>query len=232
MLIFLRSLFFYIGFFISLLVSACLCILIGPFLTMPGRYRFFLHWNHFIFCWLKFCCGIRIRVSGQSNIPELPVVIISNHQSPWETIFLYAYFSPVSAILKKELLSLPFFGWALSLLQPIAIDRKQKFKARRVLMQQGKERLTKGISVLIFPEGTRVPPGEERTYQSGGATLAIDAGVKLLPVAHNAGLFWPSGKFLKYPGTIDVVIGSAMETQGKDARELTRKAEKWIKQAL
>jgi 1-acyl-sn-glycerol-3-phosphate acyltransferase len=232
MLVFLRSLFFYFGFFISLLVSSCLCLLIGPFLSIQNRYRFFPCWNHFIIFWLKLSCSIKVRVTGKDNIPPLPVVIISNHQSPWETIFLYYYFSPVSAILKKELLRLPFFGWALSLLKPIAIDRKQKFKSRRAVIEHGKERLNKGISVLIFPEGTRVPYGEDRTYQSGGATLSIEAGVKLLPVAHNAGLFWPSGKFLKRPGTIDVVIGPAIETQGKNARELTRTAEHWIKQAL
>ena len=231
-LLFLRSLLFYLGFYCSLLIYACLCMLIGPWLKMPARYRFFLHWNHFIFFWLRASCGIRVRISGQENKPTVPVVIVSNHQSPWETIFLYAYFTPVSAILKKELLSLPFFGWALALLHPIAIDRSKKFKAINALIQQGKDRLSRGISVLVFPEGTRVVPGVDKAYQSGAATLALAAGVNMLPIAHNAGLFWPSGKFIKRPGTIEVRIGPLIETGNQDARSLTHEAERWIKTAL
>lgn len=232
LLLALRSFIFYLGFYSSLLIYACLCLLIGPWLSIPKRYPFFLQWNHFIFLWLRLTCRIRVEILGQENIPSFPVVIVSNHQSPWETIFLYSFFTPVSAILKKELLSLPFFGWSLALLQPIAIDRSRKFKARNDLIQQGRDRFSKGISVLVFPEGTRVAPGVEKPYQSGAATLALETGAKILPVAHNAGYFWPSGKFLKHPGTIQVRIGPLIETDGKDARSLTREAEIWIKSAL
>lgn len=199
---------------------------------MPARYRFFLHWNHFILFWLRVSCSIRVRISGQESRSAFPVVIVSNHQSPWETIFLYTYFTPVAAILKKELLSLPFFGWTLALLHPIAIDRSKKFKAINALIQQGKDRLSRGISVLVFPEGTRVVPGVDKAYQSGAATLALAAGVKILPVAHNAGHCWPSGKFIKRPGIIDVRIGPLIDSDNQDARSLTRQAEQWIKAAL
>ena len=228
----LRSLLFYLGFYSSLLIYACLCLIIGPFLTLPQRYPFFLCWNHFVVFWLKFSCGIRVKINGRENIPNEAIVIVSNHQSPWETIYLYIVFNPVSAILKRELLSIPFFGWALSLLKPIAIDRNRKFRARNQLLQQGKEKLSSGISVLIFPEGTRVSPGVHKPYQTGGSALAIEEGVKILPVAHDAGHYWPSGKFLKKPGTIRLVIGQALDSQGREVRELNQEIEQWIRQAL
>lgn len=228
----LRSFFFYVGFYSSLLVYACLCLTIGPFLAMPARYRFFLHWNDFVLFWLKFCCGISVHISGRENIPDHAVVVLSNHQSPWETIYLYRLFSPVSAILKKQLLRIPFFGWALSLLKPIAIDRSKKLAARKAVMEQGSDRLARGISIVIFPEGTRVAPGKEKPYQTGGTALAIETGSDILPVAHNAGLFWPSGKFIKFPGIISLVIGKPISSTGQSPRELTREIESWIKNAL
>ena len=231
-ILFIRSCFFYLGFYSSLLVCASFCLSIGPFLSLSGRYRYFLYWNGFVLFWLKLCCGVKVNLQGQENIPDYALVILSNHQSSWETIFLYRLFSPVSAILKKELLSIPFFGWSLALLKPIAIDRKRKLNARQAILNQGKDHLDRNISILIFPEGTRVGPGQKKTYQSGGAVLAIEAGANVLPVSHNAGLCWPSKVFIKYPGTITVRIGKPIETAGRAARELTKEVENWIKSAL
>ena len=228
--LFFRSCIFYLGFFSSLIVWTFLCLAVGLFLSLPSRYKYFLYWNKFIIAWLTITCRVKIHISGQANIPNHPVVILSNHQSPWETIFLYHFFAPVSAILKKELLSIPLFGWSLALLKPIAIDRKRKLTARQAILQQGKIRLEQNISILIFPEGTRVKVDQNKKYQSGGAVLAIEAGAAVLPVSHNAGYFWPSGKFLKYPGTIEVNIGKPIETEGRSARELTEEVESWIKQ--
>jgi 1-acyl-sn-glycerol-3-phosphate acyltransferase len=229
-ILFIRTIFFYLGFFSSLILFTFFCLTIGLILPLQQRYKYFLYWNKFIIAWLTITCGVKVVISGQENIPSQPLVILSNHQSPWETIFLYQFFSPVSAILKKELLSIPLFGWSLALLKPIAIDRKRKLTARQAILDQGKNRLEQNISILIFPEGTRVKVGENKKYQSGGAVLAIDSGAAVLPVSHNAGYFWPSGKFLKYPGTIKVNIGKAIETNGRSARELTQEVESWIKQ--
>jgi 1-acyl-sn-glycerol-3-phosphate acyltransferase len=229
-IIFIRSCFFYLGFFSSLIICALLCLSLGQFLSLPGRYRYFLYWNKFVLAWLRLCCGIRTQINGKENIPEQPFVILSNHQSPWETIFLYQFFSPVSAILKKELLSIPLFGWSLAMLNPIAIDRKRKLNARQAVLEQGKNRLDQNISVLIFPEGTRVKPGDNKKYQTGGAVLAIECNATVLPVAHNAGHYWPSGKFLKYPGMLTVNIGKPIDTANRSARELIEEVESWIKQ--
>ncbi len=228
-ILFIRSSIFYLGFFSSLIVFTIFCLTLGLVLSLQQRYKYFLYWNKFIIAWLTITCDIKVNVSGVENIPSHPVVILSNHQSPWETIFLYHFFSPVSAILKKELLSIPLFGWSLALLKPIAIDRKRKLTARQAILKQGKSRLEQNISILIFPEGTRVRVGQNKKYQSGGAVLAIESGATVLPVSHNAGYFWPSGKFLKYPGTIKVNIGKPIETSGRSARELTEEVEGWIK---
>ena len=229
-LLFFRSCLFYLGFYSSLLICACLCLTVGPFLSLSGRYRYFLYWNRFALFWLKLCCGIHVDIQGRENFPDSALVILSNHQSPWESIFLYYFFSPVAAILKKELLQIPFFGWSLALLKPIAIDRKRKLTARQAILQQGKDRLAKNISILIFPEGTRVQPGENKIYQTGGAVLAIEAGASVLPVAHDAGRYWPARRFRKYPGTIKVRIGLPISTTGRSPRELTNQVETWIKQ--
>ena len=231
-ILFIRTCLFYLGFFISLIFVTLLCITIGYFLPLKKRYHYFLYWNKFTIRWLTLCCGVKIIISGQENIPNHPVVVLSNHQSPWETIFLYQFFAPISAILKKELLNIPLFGWSLAMLRPIAIDRKRKLNARQAILHQGKERLDQDISILIFPEGTRVKPDEHKKYQTGGTVLAIEAGATILPVSHNAGYFWPSGKFIKYPGTIKVTIGEPIDTTGRSARELTNDVENWIRQSL
>ncbi len=229
-ILFIRSCSFYLGFFSSLFLCTLFCITIGQFLHLKSRYKYFLYWNKFATYWLSLCCSVKIIISGLENTPKPPIVILSNHQSPWETIFLYQLFSPASVILKKELLSIPLFGWSLALLKPIAIDRKRKLKARQAILQQGKHKLDQGISILIFPEGTRVKPGGNKRYQPGGAVLAIAAGAAVLPVAHNAGHCWPSGRFLKYPGTINVTIGKPIETAGRSPRELTEEVASWIRQ--
>ena len=227
-----RSVLFYIGYVGSLVVHATLSVLLGVFMPIMTRFRFFLLWNRFIMWWLKVTCGVKVRVQGMENYPGAPLVILSNHQSTWETLYLIFHFMPVSAILKAELLNIPFFGWGLRMLQPIAIDRSKKREAHSAVFSQGRARLAAGISVLIFPEGTRVDPGVLKKFSSGGAELALQAGVPLLPVAHNAGHHWPARRFLKYPGTIDLIVGKPLATEGRSAKELTQEAEDWIRQAI
>lgn len=231
-LLFLRSLIFYIGYIVTLVPYTSLCIIIGIFFPTKSRFRYFILWNTFAIWWLKISCGVQVKVSGQENIPSGPFVLMSNHQSPWETIFIYSFFHPITATLKKELLFIPFFGWTLAMLAPIAIDRKKKRSAMTMLLAQGKQRLQNGIRVLIFPEGTRVDPGKSKNWSSGGASLAIGAEATVLPFAHNAGIYWPAHKFIKFPGTIEVVIGKPIDATGQNPRELTEKVKQWVKQAI
>ncbi len=228
----LRSLFFYLGYYGYLIPHALLCIVSSPFLSIQSRYRYYLLWNAFTLWWFKITCGVKYDVSGKENIPNEVCVILANHQSPWETLFLYWEFRPVCAILKKELLNIPFFGWGLRLLNPIAIDRSKRNKSLQQLLDQGKNRLDEGISVLIFPEGTRVAPGVVKKFSAGGAELAIASGFPVIPVAHDAGHCWPAHKLVKHPGTVKVVIGKPINTSGRESRELIQEVEAWIRQAI
>lgn len=228
----LRSLVFYLGYALSLILFTPFCLLLGWMLPILWRYRIFLWWNWFALVWLRLCCGVRYEVQGETNLPTAPFVMASNHQSPWETIFLYQRYRPMCAILKKELLSIPLFGWTLRLLHPIAIDRSKRREARGMLLSQGCARLQEGISVLVFPEGTRVDPGQDKAWSHGAAELAISGKVPIVPVAHNAGVFWPARRLVKRPGTIQVRIGETVQTEGREARELTQALYEWTRAAL
>jgi 1-acyl-sn-glycerol-3-phosphate acyltransferase len=232
MLMSLRSALFYLGYASSLVVVASACVLVGWALPIRARYRLAMLWNHFVVWWVGVSCGVGYRISGTENVPAQPFVVLANHQSPWETLFLYDYFQPICAILKRELLWIPFFGWALAVLRPIAIDRSKGRSARNSLLTEGPKRLEAGLSVLVFPEGTRIEVGQEKKYLTGGADLAIKAGALILPVAHNAGLFWPARKFAKRPGTIDVIVGKPIPAAGREARELTAEVEATIRGML
>jgi 1-acyl-sn-glycerol-3-phosphate acyltransferase len=158
--------------------------------------------------------------------------VLSKHQSAWETLAFQEIFPPFVFILKRELLWIPLFGWGLALLKPIAIDRDAGRRALDQVVSQGRARLEQGIWVVVFPEGTRVAPGHRRRYKSGGAALAAETGYPVVPVAHNAGVFWPKRSFIKKPGTIRVVIGPPIPTKGKSADEVLDQAEEWIEQTM
>jgi 1-acyl-sn-glycerol-3-phosphate acyltransferase len=226
----LRSLLFYLGYSVSLVIWATLCLLICPWLPLKPRFRFSMGWNRFVLWWLRICCGISHRIRGLEHVPNEPFVLLSNHQSPWETLFLIVQFQPMCVLLKRELLYIPFFGWALWLLRPIAIDRSKGRSARNALLTVGKQRLQEGLSILVFPEGTRIDVGVEAKYKSGGAELAIAAEARILPVAHNAGVYWPARRLVKYPGVIDLAIGAPIAAVGRDPRELTAAVEGVIRE--
>lgn len=192
------------------------------------RYAFIRQWPRFFVWWLKVVCGVDYEVRGLENIPDTPTIVLSKHSSTWETFFLTTVFRPQVWVLKRELLRVPFFGWGLAMLDPIAIDRNAKRGAMEQVLEQGVERLARGCWVVVFPEGTRIPAGTRRRYKPGGARLAVHANVPVVPVAHNAGDFWPRRKFVKQPGRISVTIGKPIEPNGRSAAELMNEAEDWI----
>lgn len=222
-----RAFFFYLG---VAVVTISVVVLLPLMVLVPFRWRraFVGLWPAVVLWWLKVTCGIDYRVEGRQHIPARPAVVLAKHQSAWETIAFQLIFPTQTWVLKRELLWIPLFGWGLAATRPIAIDRKAGKKALRQVVEQGTERLREGLWVVVFPEGTRVPPGEKGRYAQGGATLAVKAGVPIVPVAHNAGSFWPKQGFCKWPGTIAVRIGPVIEPNGRSAAEVTREAEAWI----
>jgi len=224
----LRSLLFYAGYVVTTIVMSAAFILSFPFLTQRGRYIFAGTWCITIINWLRLSCGVDYEIIGLSNIPADPAVFLSNHQSSWEAILYYRLVYPLSPILKKELMNIPFWGWALRLTQPIAIDRSKPREAGRSLLAQGEQRLKNGHSVVIFPEGTRSAPGQLGKFSRSGATLAKAAGVPIVPIAHNAGYAWPPKTFLKYPGKVTVTIGEPIAVAEHSVEELTGLAASWI----
>ena len=200
-----------------------------PFHPMT-RYRVISNWARIMVFLAEALCGIRYRVEGRENIPEFPCVVLSNHQSAWETIAFQVILPPQVWVLKKELLRIPFFGWGLAMTSPIAIDREEGRAALKQLIDQGKDRLEKGFFVIVFPEGTRIPPGEIAPFRIGGAWLATHAKAPVLPIAHNAGYLWGRNAFLKKPGTITVSIGKPIETAGMKPNDLNGRVEQWIRE--
>jgi 1-acyl-sn-glycerol-3-phosphate acyltransferase len=193
-----------------------------------ARYRLITGYNRAVMGLARGVLGIRYVVEGREHLPGRPAIILAKHQSAWETVAFLLLFPPVSPVIKQELLNIPFFGWGFRLLNPIAIDRSAGREALKQIVRQGKEKLAQGFWVLVFPEGTRVAPGEKGRYGIGGSWLAAETGAPVVPVAHNAGEVWPKNAFIKRPGTVTVRIGPAIETAGRTAAELTREVEAWI----
>ena len=202
--------------------------LLTAVLPFPRRYRLISRWARWQMFLLKHICGLDYRVDGLEHLPAGAAVILAKHQSAWETIAFQQIFPPQTWVLKRELMWIPLFGWALALLRPIAIDRGAGRVAIEQVIEQGRERLQSGIWVVVFPEGTRMAPGTRRRYGIGGAALAAESGYPVVPVAHNAGSFWPRRGFLKRPGMICVVIGPVINPRGKTAEDIRRLAEEWI----
>jgi len=180
----------------------------------------------------RWICGVRHTVIGAENIPSgasmTPHIVMSKHSSTWETLALTQFLPPLAYVAKKELLSIPFFGWGFALASPITIDRKAGTDAMQQIAAQGRERFKQGFWIVVYPEGTRIKAGRRAKYKTGGARLATELGVPVLPVAHNAGYLWPKGVFGKRPGTLTISFGKPIAPDGKDAQTLTREVERWI----
>ena len=223
----------------STLFALALCIVTPPYavfalLTAPlprmTRYRLISGWSRLVIRLARWILGIEWRVEGRENLPSRPAVILSKHQSAWETMAFQLIFPPQVLVLKRELLWIPFFGWGLALMSPIAINRSRGMRALRTIARRGRERLAQGFWVVVFPEGTRVPPGAQREYHPGGAWLASASGALVVPVAHNAGLLWPRNAFLKRAGTVTVRIGPPIDAANRDPKTINDLARTWIEE--
>jgi 1-acyl-sn-glycerol-3-phosphate acyltransferase len=227
MIIWLRSLLFFLGMLIITPIFAMLVILMFPF-SNKARCRMASYWAHCALFWLKVTCNLGFEVRGRENIPNHPSIILCKHQSAWETIALQVIFPPQIWVMKRELLYIPFLGWAWIALSAIPIDRSAGREALKKLVAHGKDRLAKGLWVVIFPEGTRIAPGQRAKYHIGGAWLDTHTQTTVVPVAHNAGLFWRKNAFIKTPGTITVSIGKPIETADLKTDALNQQVEDWI----
>ena len=225
-MLFIRSLLYFIGSVISALVIGPIAFLLF-FMPINLRYKLISQWAKFNIWSLGTICNLKINVIGKENIPDKPCIIISNHQSTCETLAFQTIFKHQTWVLKESLLWIPVFGWGLALLAPVVIDRGDKLAAIKKVMKQGADRIKKGINVIIFPEGTRQPFGKLGDYQNGGMAIAKKANCDIIPVYHNAGKFWPKGKFVKHPGVINIVIGKPIDPENKKTSTLTKEVKDW-----
>ena len=220
---------FYLIFLISLIFISVIIIFSSLFLTTSKVQFIGKIWILVILKTLKILCGISWNIKGMENVPKTPFVIASNHQSPWESFFLQTLFIPTSSIMKKEILMIPFFGWAIARLKPISINRKMKIESLKKVIEMGGARIQGGYAILIFPEGTRKRP-EDGIGKFGNSCglLASNESVPIIPICHNSGKYWLNKSFKKKPGVINIVIGKPI--YGNNPKELTENTHKWIKE--
>jgi 1-acyl-sn-glycerol-3-phosphate acyltransferase len=231
-MLYLRSILFFLGMILTAPAFTLLGLIAAP-LPFFRRYAIISQWAIFVIWWLRVTCRLDYRVSGLEHLQGIDTAILfSKHQSAWETLAFQSIFPPQVWVLKRSLLWVPIFGWGLALLRPIAIDRGAGRKALAQVVEQGTDRLQKGIWVVVFPEGTRLPPGERKKFAGGGALLAHKSGYPVIPVAHNAGSFWARRGFVKRPGTIEVRIGEPIVGRDRSSSEINQLAESWINQQM
>ena len=216
---------------LATIVTAIICIVLWPF-PYKIRYFFINLYARSVIRMLTILCGINYVIEGQENLPHEPVIIFCKHQSTWETFALQVIFHKISFVFKNELLLIPFFGWGLAAMKPIAIKRGSGKKAVKQVVTGGIRRLKEGISVVIFPEGTRTKATGPGRYRIGGAVLASESGYPVVPVAHNAGEFWPRKGFVKTPGTVTVRVGPWIDTKDKQPDDILEEAKQWIESQM
>ena len=224
----LRSALYMLFLIVTVIPYAFLCMLWFP-LPLPWRYRLTMGWPRLAVWGARVFCGIRWELKGKENLPDGPAVMLSKHQSAWETLFFPSYMPrEMCFVYKRELHMLPFFGWGLAMLRMIPIDRSKGRDAFDQVVRAGRARLAEGRWPILFPEGTRVPPGQEARYKLGGARLAVLTGADVIPVAHNAGECWRRKAFIKRPGLVTVSIGPVISSAGLTPEELNEKVRAWI----
>lgn len=230
--LFLRSLLFTLLVTLATVVWAPLCFLFAP-LPYPRRYYWTSRWGVFVIWAGKVVCGIDYRIKGFENLPDTPVILLSKHQSAWETIAYLAIMPrPLVYVFKKALTYIPFFGWGIALLRMIPIDRSKGKDAISQIIEIGRRRLADGQWIIMFPEGTRSKVGSKGKYKAGGTRLAVETQTPVVPIAVNSGDCWPRNSFIKKPGTIIVSIGKPMSPQGLTAQQLLQQVENWIESEM
>jgi 1-acyl-sn-glycerol-3-phosphate acyltransferase len=193
------------------------------------RYRLCTLWTRSSIWSARVICGIKWKVEGWENLPDAPAIVLPKHQSTWETFWLPSYVPrKLTFVYKRELHLVPFFGWAMASLHMINIDRSRGQDAFEQVVRQGTDHLRDGWWIVIFPEGTRTPPGSTRRYKTGGARLAVRTGTPVVPIAVNSGEVWPRRAFLKVPGEITICIGKPISTEGRTADQVGSLVESWI----
>lgn len=228
-MILLRSVVYFGVMVVSVLLFGVVIALLGPLLPVGFTDKVATHWGRTNLWLQRLICGLGHSVEGRENLPEGGCIIMSKHQSAWETIGLRGILRPdQSWVLKKELTQIPVFGWGLRLAKSIPIDRSAGRRAVLKVVEEGMARLAEGRQVVIFPEGTRTAPGARKKYGIGGGVLAERSGAMVIPIAHNAGVYWRRRGVKKYPGTVRLVIGPPILTQGKTAVQIMQEVEAWI----
>jgi 1-acyl-sn-glycerol-3-phosphate acyltransferase len=228
-MILLRSVVYYILLFLSVGIFGIVIVVGGLLGSMAFADRWSTRWGRFNLYLQDRICRLRYRISGLEHLPDRACIIMSKHQSAWETIALRGLLPCAQSwVLKQELMRLPIFGTGLRIVESIPIDRAAGRRAVLKLVQEGIDRLSRGRWVIIFPEGTRTAPGERRKYGLGGGLLAERSGAPVVPIAHNAGVFWRRRGVKKLPGTVDIVFGPAIHTRGRKAADIMRDVEGWI----
>ena len=223
-----RGSLFWVVFLPSILLYAVLLILAMPF-SIEFRTTIIKQWIRINLFWIQLTCGLDYEVQGLENIPpHTGFIVMSKHSSTWETIALQLFFPPMVWVVKRELMRLPFFGWGLKAMDAIGIDRGTGRKAIKQLVDEGRQRMDEGRIIMLFPEGTRVMPGQHKPFKIGGAILAAQTGYAILPVAHNAGEFWPRHSWIKWPGKIKVVIGEPILPGERKADEIIKQVDAWV----
>ena len=230
-MLFLRSVLFLMGQIITAIIFTLIAFFTLPLNAVLAN-KIIAGWARCMIWWLGITCNITHKINGLENIPTTPSIILSKHQSAWETLAFQAIFPAQCYVMKRSLLWIPLFGWGLACSSPIAIDRSSGREALKKLVANGKNRLEKGLFVVVFPEGTRKAPNEHGKYHIGGAWLAAQSQTTILPVAHNAGEYWPKNSFIKRPGVISVHIGKPIISAGRKADALNTQVEIWIENEM
>ena len=227
-MIFLRNLIFNIFFYFSVVVASFIIIILYPFISTPLLQSIASYWVKTNLHILKFFCGVSWKVHGIHNLKNTPCILVSNHQGQWESFYLQTLLIPSSSIIKKELLYIPIFGWALACLKPIHLRRANKYRSMKKVIKDGSKKLKKGTSLIIFPEGTRTNPKDGlKKFSNSCGYLSVNNNVPIIPICHNSGLFWRNKRFIKHKGEVKVYIGEPI--YGNDPKIVTEAAYDWIK---
>ncbi len=225
----LRSLLFVLWMSVTVVPWGTAVLIVSIFVRGDPIYWMCAGWLRVAMWGCRVICGVRARITGMENLPATAVILLSKHQSTWETFFFPTLMpKPLAYVFKRELLFIPFFGWAMARMDMIHIDRSKRAAAWTKVAEQGRRHMDKGNWVIMFPEGTRAARGKQGTYKSGGTRLAVDTSRPVVPIAVTSAVCWPRKSFLVRPGLVDVSIGKPIDSSGRQPDELMREVETWI----